>query len=91
MRRWKHDFNVGYVNLFYLIPEFRGQGFGQQLEQYAANFFKHLGCQSARLSVSPTNLSAIRFYLKHRWVDLGQQEDAPEVHYLEKTYETDRQ
>ena len=91
MRRWKHDFNVGYVNLFYLIPEFRGQGFGQQLEQYAANFFKHLGCQSARLSVSPTNLSAMRFYLKHRWVDLGQQEDAPEVHYLEKTYETDRQ
>ncbi|MBH8555831.1 hypothetical protein I8751_26485 [Nostocaceae cyanobacterium CENA357] len=47
-------------------------------------------CQSARLSVSPTNLVAMRFYLKQGWVDLGQREDAPEVHDLEKTYEADR-
>ena len=39
MSRWKHNLSVGYVNLFYLIPEFRGQGFGQQLDRYAANFF----------------------------------------------------
>ncbi|MEM8832459.1 MAG: GNAT family N-acetyltransferase [Cyanobacteria bacterium P01_G01_bin.19] len=65
MGRWKHNPSVGYINLFYLIPEFRGQGFGQQLDRYAANFFQQLGCQSARLSVSPTNLVAIRFYLKH--------------------------
>lgn len=87
---WKNDSSVGYVNLFYLIPEFRGQGFGQQLDRYAANFFKHLGCKSARLAVSPANRVAMRFYLKHGWVDLGQREDAPEVHYLEKTYEADR-
>lgn len=86
MGRWKHDSNVGYVNLFYLVPEFRGQGFGQQLDGHAAHFFKHLGCQSARLCVSPTNLGAVKFYLKHGWVDVGQREDAPEVNYLEKTY-----
>lgn len=91
MRRWKHNSRVGYVNLFYLIPEFRGRGFGQQLDRHAANFFKQLGCESARLSVSPMNLVAMRFYLKHGWVDLGQREDAPEVHHLEKTYEADGQ
>lgn len=90
MSRWKHSPNVGYVNLFYLIPEFRGQGLGQQLDRYAANFFKQLGCQSARLSVSPTNLATMRFYLKQGWIDLRQQ-DAPEVHYFEKTYEADEQ
>jgi hypothetical protein len=26
----------------------------------------------------------MKFYLKHGWVDLGQREDIPEVHYLEK-------
>ena len=90
MRRWKRNPKIGYVNLFYLIPEFRGRGFGQQLDQHAANFFSQLGCQSARLSVSPTNLVAMRFYLKQGWVDLGQREDAPEVHYLETTYEMNR-
>jgi ribosomal protein S18 acetylase RimI-like enzyme len=89
MRRWKHDLSVGYVNLFYLIPEFRGRGFGRQLDRYAANFFNQLGCQSARLSVSLTNQVAMRFYLRQGWIDLGQREDAPEVHYLEKTYEAD--
>lgn len=89
MGRWKYDPNIGYVNLSYLIPEFRGQGFGQQLDGYAANFFKQLGCHSARLSVSPTNLGAMRFYLKQGWVNLGQREDAPEVHELKKIYEDD--
>lgn len=90
MRRWKHDLSVGYVNLFYLIPEFRGRGFGQQLDRYAAHFFSQLGCQSARLSVSPTNQVAMKFYLRQGWIDLGQREDVPGVHYLGKTYEADR-
>lgn len=84
MMRWKRDASVGYVNLFYLMPEFRGQGLGQRLDEYAARFFKQLGCQSARLSVSPTNSPAIRFYLSHGWVDLGQRDDDPEVHNFEK-------
>jgi ribosomal protein S18 acetylase RimI-like enzyme len=91
MRRWKHDLSVGYVNLFYLIPKFRGQGLGQQLDQHAADFFRQLSCRSARLSASPTNLVAMRFYLKQGWIDLGQREDAPDVHYLEKTYEAAEQ
>jgi hypothetical protein len=53
---------------------------------YAADFFAQLGCRAARLSASPTNKMAMRFYLKQGWVDLGQRADAPEVHYLQKTY-----
>ncbi|BAY66870.1 hypothetical protein NIES22_70140 (plasmid) [Calothrix brevissima NIES-22] len=86
MMPWKHDSSVGYVNLFYLTPEFRGQGFGQQLDQQASDFFQRLGCHSARLNVSPTNRVAMRFYLKHGWVDLGPREDDFEVHYLEKKF-----
>ena len=26
LSRWKHDASIGYVNLFYLDPAFRGQG-----------------------------------------------------------------
>ncbi|NER82962.1 MAG: GNAT family N-acetyltransferase [Leptolyngbya sp. SIO1D8] len=83
---WKRCPSVGYVNLFYLMPEWRGQGLGQQLEQHATDFFQKLGCKAARLSASPTNFIAMRFYLKQGWRDLGQREDAPEVHTLEKIY-----
>ncbi len=89
MCHWKNNSSIGYVNLFYLTPKFRGQGIGQQLDQYAACFFKHLGFQSARLNVSSTNRVAMKFYLKHGWVDLGLREDDPEVNYLEKKYGLD--
>lgn len=87
MMRWKEDPNIGYVNLFYLIPDFRGQGFGAQLDEYAASFFQHLSCKSALLSVSPMNIGATNFYTKRGWVDIGPRRDAPEVHYLKKSYE----
>jgi GNAT superfamily N-acetyltransferase len=86
MRRWRDDPSIGYVNLFYLVPEFRGQGLGQQLDQYASRFFKRLGCRSARLNASPTNRVAMSFYLKYGWVDLGPQKDAPDVHLLKKAW-----
>lgn len=87
MRRWKEDPNIGYVNLFYLIPECRGQGLGAQLDEYTASFFQRLSCKSAILSVSPMNIDAMNFYMKRGWVDIGSREDAPEVHYLKKSYE----
>lgn len=84
--RSKHEAGVGYVYLFYLDQAVRGQGLAQQLDQYAADFFRQIGCRKARLSASPTNERAMRFYQKQGWADVGQREDMPEVHYLEKTY-----
>lgn len=86
MRRSQDNPSAGYVNLFYLIPEYRGQGVGGLLEEYADMFFQKLGCTTARLSVSPTNTAAIKFYQKHGWKDLGAREDHPEVHLMEKQY-----
>ena len=75
---------MGYVNLFYLIPSYRGRGLGRQLEQYAVAFLLGAGRQRLRLSVSATNRQAITFYLKHHWRDLGPRADRPDAHYMEK-------
>ena len=84
MGRLKNDASIGYVNLFYLIPEKRGQGLGALLEAYAWAFLSGLGCHSLRLSASPDNRSAWRFYQRSGWQDLGLREDVPDVRLLHK-------
>lgn len=61
----------GYANLFYLVPERRGTGFGPVLQQYAARFFQKRDLERASLSVSPSNLRAIAYYQKHGWRRIG--------------------
>ena len=84
--RWKEDATIGYVNLYYLIPEFRGKGKAPALDQYVTLFFTGLGLKRARLSVAPGNERAVRFYSRHGWRDLGPRPGAAEVHYMEKDY-----
>jgi len=62
---------IGYVNLYYLAPEYRGLGLAAQLDAYAADYLRRSGFASAHLSVSPTNTRALRFYAQHGWVDAG--------------------
>lgn len=61
----------GYVNLFYLKPEYRNRGIGQFLEEYAQQYFLSLGLRKARLSVALAQEQALRFYRKHNWEDRG--------------------
>lgn len=61
---------IGYVNLYYLVPEERGLGKGQELHNYAKQFFKDHHVQEYHLRVSPTNTSAIRFYRKNGLVEV---------------------
>ncbi|MES2963852.1 MAG: GNAT family N-acetyltransferase [Bdellovibrionota bacterium] len=82
--RSKADPTTGYVNLYYLIPEERGKGHSKHLEAYAEARLKNLGFKKARLSVSPTNVRAIKFYEKYGWRDLGPRPGHPEVHLMEK-------
>ncbi|MET1249970.1 hypothetical protein ABWW58_14415 [Sporolactobacillus sp. STCC-11] len=35
---------IGYVHLFYLIAEKRGNGLGHEIQQYAMRFFKKTVC-----------------------------------------------
>ncbi|MDP9727824.1 GNAT family N-acetyltransferase [Alicyclobacillus tolerans] len=55
---------IGFVSLFYLIPEFRGKGFGEQLKNYVEDLLFRNGITEYHLRVSPTNVNAIRFYEK---------------------------
>jgi ribosomal protein S18 acetylase RimI-like enzyme len=57
--------DIGYVNLYYLIPEKRGMGIGSKLHDYALNFFKANNLKEYHLRVSPSNHNAIGFYVKN--------------------------
>jgi RimJ/RimL family protein N-acetyltransferase len=65
---------IGYVNLYYLIPEMRGKGKGKELHNYAKQFFQSNKVSEYHLRVSPSNTAAIKFYLK-----VGMKEFSPEV------------
>ncbi len=90
--RRKTDDEFGYVNLYYLIPEFRGKGFSSDLDNFATFYLRSLKFQKARLCVSPSNLRAINFYKNHGWHDLGLRVEADRtgkglkfpVNYMEK-------
>ncbi|MCM2603271.1 GNAT family N-acetyltransferase [Rossellomorea marisflavi] len=56
------DSKIGYVNLYYLIPERRGSGMGNKLHQYALQFFRTQGVSEYHLRVSPSNHQALSFY-----------------------------
>ena len=84
MNRFKGEPEIAYVNLYYLAPAFRNCGLGHKLDQYAMTYFKGLGFRTARLSVSPANPQAMRFYLKNGWHDLGPRPGHSEVHLMEK-------
>jgi ribosomal protein S18 acetylase RimI-like enzyme len=77
---------IGYIHFFYVAPSWRGTEVAQQMEQHATSYFRQRGFEAARLSVSATNLRAMRFYLRCDWKDLGPREDKPGVHNMEKIF-----
>ena len=62
---------IGYVNLYYLIPEKRGMGLGKELHQYALNFFNKYGLKEYHLRVSHSNKNALFFYRKNGMQEIG--------------------
>lgn len=70
----------GHVNLYYLVPEYRGKGYGILCHEHVANTLIKSGCKTATLRVSPENSRAIKFYEKLGWSDLGIEPDYGNVH-----------
>lgn len=62
---------VGYVSLFYLAPECRGQQLGLMLHDHAVKVCRARGLAKIRLSVAARNEPAIAFYRKLGWSDAG--------------------
>lgn len=73
----------GYVNLFYLRPDARGRGLGDELHAYAVALLRRHGVSVAGLSVSPTNERALKYYERNGWKDLGARAGAGHVHEME--------
>jgi len=62
---------IGYVNLYYLIPDKRGFDLGRKMHEYALNFFRENGVQEYHLRVSPTNSPALSFYQNAGMEEIG--------------------
>ena len=73
----------GKVNLFYLVPDVRGLGLGQQLHDHVVDVFRGAGVGILQLSVSVANQRALNFYRKLGWKDKGLRPNHPEVHNFE--------
>ncbi|MGF1770299.1 GNAT family N-acetyltransferase [Enterovibrio makurazakiensis] len=65
---------AGYVNLFYLTPEYRGIGLGQIIHDYVINELIKAKCIGAMLRYIPGNARAENFYLKNGWYKSGDAE-----------------
>jgi ribosomal protein S18 acetylase RimI-like enzyme len=52
----------GYVNLFYVAPEFRRRGYGRAMHARAERYFRSWEARRIELHASPTNPAAMRFY-----------------------------
>ncbi len=66
-RSFSHLDGYGYINLVYLIPEYRGVGIADIVHKYIVHCLKSSKCYRAVLSVSRTNTRALRFYSRHGW------------------------
>lgn len=56
------DREIGYVNLYYLIKEYRNKGIGKELVNYSENYFRRLHMSEYHLRVSSENKRAIALY-----------------------------
>jgi len=86
MGRYRTIPEMGYVNLYYLVPEARGTGISHRLDDYVRQFYSALALKQARLNVSPTNERAIRYYEKQGWQNLGPDPRHPEMLVFERTF-----
>ena len=72
---------VGYVNFYFLLPEFRGTGLGQLLDEYMTEVFNNVGCTIMQLRATPSNQRALKYYQKLGYT-VEKDPEAPETMLL---------
>ena len=88
--RYQAD-NAGYIPFCYIVPQRRGYGLGVQLIGQAVAIFRPMGRDKLRLRCAPYNQRAQRFYQKHGFVKIGEEENsAVPLDILEKYIGYDR-
>ena len=81
--RFAQEPATGYVNFFYLVPEWRHRGVGRLLHDHAVNVFAGRGMRAIRLSVSRTNEQALAFYRRLGWRRVGSRPNKEIMEILE--------
>lgn len=71
MRQLDEEPHVGYVSLFHVAADCRGEGLGRVLHEHAVDVFRRRGKKLMRLSVSISNARAIAFYRRLGWAAVG--------------------
>nr|WP_138416090.1 GNAT family N-acetyltransferase [Aquibacillus sediminis] len=64
---------IGYVNLFYIVPEYRNTGLGKQLIQYVEKFFINSNVFEYHLNVATKNERALEVYKKNGMVKIKEE------------------
>ena len=65
----------GHLNNIAVHPEFRRQGYGQELLLFVLHELEREGCRRLFLEVRPQNLAAIALYQKHGFLPVARQPD----------------
>jgi ribosomal protein S18 acetylase RimI-like enzyme len=71
MRIMEGEPELGYVSLFYVAADCRGEGLGRALHEHAVDVFRRRGMRAIRLSVSISNAGAMAFYRRLGWKAVG--------------------
>lgn len=66
-RSFSKNPDTGYVQLIYLIPEYRDLGLGTKLQELIRTQLRDAGCSKAMLCVSRANETALRHYKRSGW------------------------
>jgi GNAT superfamily N-acetyltransferase len=73
-----------FVRLYYLKPEVRGSGLGQDLQNYTLRLAKSAGASCIRARVSKTNARALAYYQKHGWCVMRENPTDPRMWEIER-------
>lgn len=68
-----YGLTTGYVNLYYVVPEYRGRGYGRQMHIYAERYFRSWEANRVELHVSKTNGAALGFYRRLGYRELREE------------------
>lgn len=72
----------GWVSFLYLLPDYRGLGWGVQLLGHALWFFETCGRRAVRLHVAETNARAVEFYEHYGFQKIGRAAGVSSALYL---------
>ncbi|MCA0970207.1 GNAT family N-acetyltransferase [Halobacillus litoralis] len=67
--------NLGYVNIFYLVPSYRGKGYGKKLIRWAEDYFREHELNTYQLKVAKRNIRAVSLYEKEGLVPVKKEEE----------------